>query len=150
MDEVDRKILRALQRGSEQNQADLALAVGASTASVWRRIRALEADGVIGPQIRLVDPEAVGCTLNVVCQVRMRTHDREARAEFERFIEGRDEIVECFSMSGEWDYLLHVVAHTVADYERFLMREVLGHKAVATSASHFAMRRIKYTTALPI
>ena len=150
MDDLDRRILRVLQRRADTNQADLAEQVGSSPASVWRRIRAMEDSGVLGPQVRLLNRTALNCPLDVICQVRMRAHDLDARAEFERFIEGRDEVVECFSMSGEWDYLLRVVTSTAADYERFLMRELLGNKSVATSASHFVLRGIKYTTALPI
>lgn len=58
--------------------------------------------------------------------------------------------MECYSMSGEWDYLLRVVTGDVASYDRFLMRSLLGHPAVATAASHFALNQVKYTTALPL
>ena len=69
---------------------------------------------------------------------------------FEHFVADRPEVMECYSMSGEWDYLLRVVVADVADYERFLMRDLLAHPRVATASSHFALGQVKYTTALPI
>lgn len=150
LDPVDRRILRVLQRRADISQAALAEEIGSSPASCWRRIRALEEAGVLGPTLRLVHPEAIGRTLHAVCQVRMKSHDRESRASFEAFVAEHPEVMECLSMSGEWDYQLHVTVSSMAEYEEFLMRRLLSHPAVATSASHFALKRIKYTTALPV
>lgn len=150
MDQLDHRILRALQRRGDLSNAELAEEVGTSTASVWRRVRALEQAGVLGPSIRLLDAASIGRSLNVICQVRMKSHNRDARASFEKFMQNHEEVMECYSMSGEWDYLLRVVVPDVASYERFLMRELLSQEAVATSASHFALSQVKYTTALPV
>lgn len=150
LDVTDRRILRVLQSRAEISHAALAEQVGASTASCWRRIKAMEAAGVLGQTVRLVAPEAVGRGLNVFCQVRMKTHDPIARRDFERFVESHDEVLECYSMSGDWDYLLRVAVGDVRDYERLLMQGILTHEAVATSSSHFALKRVKYTTALPV
>ena len=147
---LDRKLLDLLQRQADLSQTGLAEEVGTSTASCWRRIKALEAAGILGPTVRLVDRKAVGRDLDVICQVRMKSHDQTLRADFERFVAKHDEVMECYSMSGEWDYLLRVVVGDVRDYERFLMGELLNHPAVATSASHFALKQIKYTTAVPV
>ncbi len=100
--------------------------------------------------VRLVDPTKVGCSVNVLCNVRMRSHARPSREAFEAFVHGCPEIVECFSMSGEWDYLLRIVVADVADYDRFLMRTLLAHASVAGASSHFALSMTKYTTALPV
>ena len=99
--------------------------------------------------MRLVDPTKVGRGVSVICQLRMRSHAVEERAKFEAFVQTREEIAECFAMSGEWDYLVRVVVRDVADYERFLMRELLKHPTIATAASHFALSQVKYTTAAP-
>ena len=98
----------------------------------------------------VAEPDAIGRGLNVFCQVRMKSHDPVARRDFERFVESHDEVLECYSMSGEWDYLLRVVAADVRDYERLLMHGILTHEAVANSSSHFALKSVKYTTALPV
>jgi Lrp/AsnC family transcriptional regulator len=110
----------------------------------------LEGAGILAGTVRLVAREKIGWGVNVLCNIRMRSHAMESRSAFEQFVEGRPEIVECFSMSGEWDYLLRVVVADVADYNRFLMMTLLSHPSVAGAASHFALAMTKFTTALPI
>ncbi len=150
MDAIDRKIVRELQRDASLSHAALAERVGASPASVWRRIRGLEQAGVLGRTVRLASAEALGRAVNVLCQVRMARQSVEARSDFELFIQSREEIVECYSMSGEWDYLLRIAVKDVADYDRFVMRGVLAHPSVANAASNFALRQVKYTTEIPV
>ena len=149
-DEIDRKLLRALQDDAGVSHAALAELVGASPASCWRRIKALEQGGVLKSLVRLVNPNQVGRGVSVMLQVRMKSHAQKERSDFEAFLRGRPEILECYSMSGEWDYLMRIVVEGVADYEHFLMRQVLHHPNVATSASHFALTQVKYTTAIPV
>jgi len=150
LDEIDRKLLRALQDDASLSHAALAELVGASPASCWRRIKALEEAGVLKALVRLVEPEQVGRGVSVMAQLRMKSHAQAERAEFEAFLRTRPEILECYSMSGEWDYLMRIVVEGVADYERFLMRQILNHPNVATAASHFALSQVKYTTAIPV
>lgn len=150
MDATDRRILAVLQRRGDVSHAELAETVASSPASCWRRVRALETAGVLGPTVRLVEPGAIGLKVNVMCSIRITRHSGETRGQFESFVAGRDEIVECFSMSGEWDYLLRVVAADVEAYNRFLMHTLLGHPAVAQASSHFVLEMVKYTTALPV
>ena len=150
IDGVDRRIIRELQRDASLSHAALAEKVGASSASVWRRVRNLEKSGVLGRAVRLADPKALGREVNVLCQVRMTRQTVEARSDFEDFIQSREEIVECYAMSGEWDYLLRISVRDVADYDRFIMRGVLAHPSVANAASNFALRQVKYTTEIPV
>ncbi len=150
LDAVDRRIVRELQRDAGLSHAALGEKVGASPASVWRRVRALEKAGVLGKAVRLADPEQLERSVNVLCQVRMTRQTTSARAEFEDFIQSRGEIVECYAMSGEWDYLLRIAVRDVADYDRFIMRGVLAHPSVQHAASNFALRQVKYTTELPV
>lgn len=150
LDATDRRIVRALQRDASLSQAALAEAVGASAASVWRRVRNLEREGVLGPTVRLADPARLGRAVNVLCQVRMHRQTVADREEFESFIQAREEIVECYAMSGEWDYLLRIAVRDVADYDRFIRQGVLAHPSVANAASNFALRQVKYTTEIPV
>jgi Lrp/AsnC family transcriptional regulator len=150
LDAVDRRILEQLQVDASLSNAELAEKIGSSAASCWRRIRNLELAGVLGPAVRLLNPQAIGRSVNVLCNVRVSSHARDARSAFEEFVRGRSEILECYSMSGEWDYLLRIVVSDVADYERFLMRVLLDHPSVGGASSHFALSQTKYTTALPL
>ncbi len=150
LDPIDRKLLYELQRDASITHAELAERVGASTASCWRRMRALEADGILGRHVRLVDAARLGRAVNVICHIKVKNHAAETTEAFEHFVASRDEIIECFSMSGEWDYLLRILVADVDEYNRFLMRMVLRHPSVATGSSHFALAQVKYTTAMPL
>ncbi len=150
LDDIDRRILSELQRDAGIGNGDLAERVGSSTASVWRRIKAMEASGLLKQAVRLLDPVVLGYGVNVLCNIRMRSHARDIRGGFESFVAERPEILECFSMSGDWDYLLRIVATDVPDYERFLMNVLLDHPSVGGASSHFALSMTKYSTALPL
>jgi DNA-binding Lrp family transcriptional regulator len=150
LDPVDRRILDQLQRDATLSNAELADRVGSSAASCWRRVRRLEEAGVLRAAVRLLDPDLIGCGVNVLTNIRVRSHARDVRAAFEDFVRQRAEIIECWSVSGDWDYLLRIVAADVADYERFLMRVLLEQPSVGGASSHFALSQTKYTTALPV
>jgi Lrp/AsnC family transcriptional regulator len=150
MDEIDRRIISALQDNASISNSDLAEVVGSSPASCWRRIRALQDAGILLKSVWLVDPAKVGRGVDVLCNVRMRSHALEARTAFESFVDNRPEIVESFSMSGEWDYLLRIVVSDVGGYNLFLMHSLLAHPSVAGAASHFALSRTKYSTTIPV
>lgn len=150
LDRIDRRLLSELQRNAALSHAELAERVGSSAASVWRRIKALEASGLLLQPVRLLDPSALGYGVNVLCNIRIRNHTRDVRAGFEAFVNDRPEVLECFSMSGDWDYLLRIVAIDVPDYERFLREILLEHPAVGGASSHFALSMTKYATALPL
>lgn len=150
IDAIDRKLLALLQRDATLSHAELGERVGTSGASCWRRIKALEAAGLLTDTVRLVNAEKLGRGVNVLCNVRMRSHAEDAREAFETFVQTRPEIIECFSMSGDWDYLLRIVAADVTDYNQFLMRTLLSHPSVSGASSHFALELVKYTTVLPV
>lgn len=139
-----------LQVDASLSHVELAERVGSSAASVWRRIKALEGSGLLKQSVRLLDPKILGFNVRVLCNIRVRSHARDVRAAFEDFIGTRPEILECFSMSGDWDYLLHVIAADVTDYERFLMNVLLEHPSVGGASSHFALSITKSTTELPL
>ena len=150
IDLIDRRILALLQEDASLTQAELARRVAVSQTSCWRRIRALEDAGVIRKQVALLHPRAVGLAVNVVANVSLREHSDESRAAFEELLRSRPEIVECYSMTGDRDYMLRVVVESVEAYEHFLTTHLLHHPSVSSASSSFALKQIKYTTALPL
>jgi len=98
LDALDRKILRVVQRQGDISQAELAERVSTSPASCWRRLKALEEDGILRETVRLVDPVKVGKGLDAICQVRMKSHAGDARRQFEQFLLAHDKVMECYSM----------------------------------------------------
>lgn len=147
---LDTRILELLQRDASVSMADLARQANTSPATCWRRIKALEDSGVLGPQVRLVDPAAVGRGMDVFCQVRMNSQNAAARTEFKRAMGLEPTIVEVYSISGEWDYLLHLLVRDMADFEQILMRRVLEHDSVAGTNTIFALSRVKHVTEVPV
>jgi DNA-binding Lrp family transcriptional regulator len=150
LDSLDRRILAALQADASLSNAELAERVGSTGPSCWRRIRLLEEAGVLKPPIRLVDPALLGLGVNVLCDVRMRDHAADTVEAFDAFVRDQPQVMECFSITGDWDYLLRIVAADVADYEHFLMRVLLRHASVSNASSRFALSMTKYQTALPV
>jgi len=148
--ESDRRILAALQADATLTLKQLAEAVAMSPSTVWRRVQDLEAAGVIVGRVTLLDPARLGLQVCVFVHVDIRDHRAETRDAFERFVRGRPEVMECFSITGAHDYMLIVRTETVAAFEDFLMHALLSQPAVAAASSNFTLRQQKYTTALPL
>lgn len=146
----DRRLLNELQRDATRNQSELAELVGMSRTSCWRRIRDFEEAGLIERQVALLDPKVAGFNIQVLLFVAMTEHTDENRHSFERHVSLLPEVTECFSVSGDRDYVLHVVVENMDTYNEFLNRQILRHAAVRSASSTFVLRRVKYSTALPL
>ncbi|MGC4249882.1 MAG: Lrp/AsnC family transcriptional regulator [Sphingobium sp.] len=149
MDEIDLRILRTLQSQPDISLTDLAAKIGLSQTPCWRRLKKLEQSGVMRGRAVLLDPAALGLTVNVFAHVKLKSHHEEALDAFELATADHPEIIECFSMSGESDYLLRVVSQSIETYERFLKRELIHLPGVASVNSSFALKCVKDTSALP-
>lgn len=147
---TDRRLLAELQRDASTKQSELAERVGMSRTSCWRRIRDFEEAGLIERQVTLLNPKLAGFTIEVMLFVAMTEHTDENRERFERHVSLLPEVMECFSVSGERDYLLQVVAEDMDSYNNFLNAQILRHEAVQSASSTFVLRRVKYSTALPL
>ncbi len=147
---TDLRLLAELQRDTTRNQSELAEIVGMSRTSCWRRIRDFEDAGIIERQVALLNPKKAGFNLEVLLFVAMTEHSDENRKSFERHVSLLPEVMECFSVSGDRDYLLQVIATDMESYNDFLNAEILRHKAVQSASSTFVLRRVKYSTALPL
>lgn len=150
LNRADRRLLAELQRDTTRNQSELAEIVGMSRSSCWRRIRDFEEAGLIERQVALLNPKKAGFTIEVLLLVAMTTHTEENRQSFERHVSMLPEVMECFSVSGDRDYLLQVVARDMDSYNDFLNAQILRHPAVQSASSTFVLRRVKYSTALPL
>ncbi len=150
LDKMDRKILDLLQQDATLSHQEIAERVGSSPTSCWRRIKALEERGVIMRRVALLDPTQMDLRVSVMCGVTLKEHGDKARDALESFVLGRPEVLECYSMSGDTDYMLRIVVPDVAAYEHFLMNYVLDHPFVASASSSFALRQVKYSTSLPV
>ncbi len=146
----DRRLLNELQLDATRNQTELAELVGMSRTSCWRRIREFEEAGLIERQVTLLDPKLAGLNIQVLLFVTMTEHTDENRQSFETHVSSLREVTECFSVSGGRDYVLHVVIPDMDSYNDFLNSSILKHAAVRSASSTFVLRRVKYSTMLPI
>jgi Lrp/AsnC family transcriptional regulator len=138
-----------LQRDASLSLAELSEAVGLSQTPCWKRVRRLEADGVIRARVALVDPGLLGLGVTVFVQVRTSHHDAAWLSQFAKAVAALPEVVEFYRMSGEIDYLLKVVCADIADYDRVYKRLIATAEMHDVSSS-FAMEQIKYTTEIPV
>lgn len=150
MDDTDVKILRILQDDPGISMVDLAQHVGLSHTPCWRRVKQLEASGAILERAIILDPKTMGLGISVFAHIKLRTHDEETLEAMERMACDRTEIVDCFSMSGESDYIFRIVVRSIDEYEHFLKKVLLHFPGVASVNSHFALKCLKRTTKLPI
>jgi Lrp/AsnC family leucine-responsive transcriptional regulator len=143
------RILDALQENSEISNADLAEQVGLSPSPCWRRVSELKASGIIRASVSLVDPVALGLAVNVFVHVSLKQQDKRSLEVFHAAIRDRPEVMECYLMSGESDYLLRVVVEDLIKFQRLIVDVLTRIPVVANIRSSFALEQVKYTTALP-
>ena len=148
MDRTDRRILAALQRRADLPMHQLGESVGLSQTQCWRRIKRLEKAGVIRRRVALLDPRHLRLTANVFVELEL---DRPADARvFADVVQEFPEIVECYMVSGDTDFLLRMVAPDVPAYDRLLQAMLERLRKVHNVKTTFALREIKHTTELPI
>ena len=154
LDAIDRRILRALQADGRATYDQLAAQVGLSGSATLRRVKRLEDSGVIAGYVALIKAESVGLGLTAYINVRLEKHSEGQRRNpielFRASVQTWPEVVECAALTGEMDYLLHVVVQDMAHYSRFIMDSLLKHPSVQDCKSSFVLQRLKTTTALPV
>jgi len=150
LDDFDRRILDCLQTAPQMSMIEIAERVGLSHTPCWRRVRRMEEAGLILGKRTLLDPRALGYPVCVLASVRIRNHDEAVLEAFETEVCSHPEIVECFAMSGESDYVIRVLARSIDDYEQFLRRVLLHLPGVDAINSNFALKHVKLTTNIPL
>ena len=146
----ERRLLDAMQKDTTLSQIDLAELSGKSRTSVWRWIREVEEAGVIEKKVALLDPRELGLQIHVLLSVSMNQHTADNRKRFEDHVQALPEVMECYSVSGDRDYVLLILSRDMESYNQFLNSQILDHPSVHSASSSFALRRVKYTTALPL
>ncbi len=150
LDSIDIKILQRLQEDAAIPNVTLARKVGLSPSPCLRRVQLLEERGVIRQRVTLLDPAAVGLGMNVFVQVTLEQQTERTLQQFEKKIAEYPEVLECYLMTGEADYLLRAVLPDMESFERFVVDRLTRIAGVARVRSSFAMKQVKYTTRLPL
>jgi Lrp/AsnC family transcriptional regulator len=150
IDEFDRKILHALQKDANCSMAELGERVGLSHTPCWRRVKRLEQEGIIKGRVALLHPGKVGMGVTVYAYITIKSHDEKSLNAFENAVQSVDQVVECYSTSGEKDYIVRVIVDNVEHYEQLLKRTLVHLPNVASINSTFALKEVKYTTVIPV
>ncbi len=150
LDRTDLRILALLQRNGRATNTDIADSVSLSASACLRRIQKLEADGVIAGYAALVDPLAVGLGLQAFVRVQLERHGSDAVQHFVDRVQSWSEVIACHALTGEMDYLMHIVVSDLEHFSNFLLDRLLNETGVADVNSSFVLRTVKQTRELPI
>lgn len=149
LDKFDKNILTLLQRDAGLTVSELAAEVGLSTSPCWRRLKRLEEAGVLKKRVAILDHNRLGLDVIVFAEVKLEAHGHEALPNFQKAVEKLPEVLECYTVLGEMDFLLKVVATDIHAYERFL-HHLLSLPAVREMHSKMVVSEIKSTNELPL
>lgn len=149
MDAIDRKILRALQKDARISNQDLAALVGLSPSPCLRRVRNLEATGLILGYTALVDQKAYGLPVTVLIRIRLDQHTQDSVRAFEERVGAIEDILDCYLMAGGADYVLRVIVEDLEAYERFIRHRIHTIPHIASIDSSFAYGVVKHTHVYP-
>ena len=150
LDLIDIRILRELQADASLSNAELARRIRLSPSPCLARVRALEQAGLIRQYVALLDPVQLGLHLNVFISISLKQQTRHALEAFEAKVCAREEVMECYLMTGEADYLIRVAVPDMAALERFILEQLSPMKEVEKIRSSFALKQVRYKTALPL
>lgn len=150
LDNLDFKILDELQRDGSLTNVELARRVHLSPSPCLARVKALEAAGVIDRYVAIANAAALGLGLNVFISISLRTQSKESLADFERRIAEHDDVMECYLMSGDSDYLIRVAVADIGALEKFILEQLSPIPGIEKIRSSFALKQVRYKTALPL
>ena len=150
LDAIDLRILDELQRDGALSNVELARRVHLSPSPCLARVRALENGGVIERYVALVNAQALDLGLNVFISISLTSQNKGSLAEFERRIAEHDEVMECYLMTGDSDYLIRVAVADIGALEKFILEQLTPIAGIEKIRSSFALKQGRYKTALPL
>ena len=150
LDTIDIRILNELQNDSSHSNVELAKRVHLSPSPCLMRVKALKDKGVIRNYVALADPKILGLGLNVFISISLKEQSKESLAEFEKRISEHDEVMECYLMTGDSDYLIRVAVADMGALEKFILEQLTPIAGIEKISSSFALKQVRYKTALPL
>ncbi len=150
LDDSDRRILKALQERPDLTLRELGEVTGLSHSPCWRRLQRLQEAGAISAKRFVVDPEAIGFEILVFCFVKISHHQRDRLKAFEDAVAKVPEIMQCYSLSGEYDYVLQVIATSVREYEATVKNALVELPNVQSINTSFTLKRVKNSLNVPL
>ena len=149
LDSTDHQILHLLQQNAKFTIKEIATEMGMTTTPVYERIKRMEEHGYIRNYVALLDKDKLGLHLTVLCKVTLQEHNKAHMESFEAQVKLQEEIIECFQIAGDFDYLLKVVLADMPAYQQFMMDKIASLPNVQKIQSSFVMNEVKCNTQLP-
>ena len=150
LDAIDIRILNELQNDSSHSNVELAKRVHLSPSPCLMRVKALKDKGVIRNYVALADPKVLGLGLNVFISISLKEQSKESLAQFEKRISEHDEVMECYLMTGDSDYLIRVAVADMGALEKFILEQLTPIAGIEKIRSSFALKQVRYKTALQL
>ncbi len=150
LDKKDKLILSLLQEDSTLSVKEISEKIGLTFTPTYERIKNLEKQGVVEKYVAILNREKLGINIVVYCNIRLKEQSQKTLKEFEDYISKYDEVQEIISLSGEYDYMLKVVARDMDDYQQFMKEKLAALENIGRVQSHFVMTEVKNSTILPL
>ncbi|WP_104733954.1 Lrp/AsnC family transcriptional regulator [Hanstruepera ponticola] len=149
-DTIDLQLLSYLQADSKQTNKELSNKLNLSVTAVYERIRKLEREGVIDRYVALLNKEKVDKNFVAFCHIKLVQHSQDYVVKFEREVTNLDEVLECYHVSGDYDYLLKVMVSDMEDFREFMVNKLTSISHIGSTHSMFVINEVKHTTAINV
>lgn len=149
-DKIDKNLLELLQQNSKRTNKELSIKLNLSVTAVYERIKKLEKEGVIAKYVALVQKEKVNKAFVVFCHIKLVQHTQEHVIKFEKEVANLGEVLECYHISGDYDYLLKVIVTNMEDFREFMVKKLTSISHIGSTHSMFVINEVKHTTAINI
>ncbi len=150
IDELDKRILEHLQEDSKKTNKEISNDLKLSVTAVYERIRKLEKAGVISKYVALLDPEKVEKGFMVLCQIKLIQHKKDFLTRFEKEVTSLPEVIECFHVSGDYDYILKVLVKDMDAYREFMVTKLTNLDHIGSTKSIFTISKVKQSTVVSL
>ena len=149
-DNIDIQIMKELQRNGKMTIKELAGRVGLSPSPVFERQKKLEQEGYIEGYTAIINPEKTGNNIQVWCNIKLKKHSRDMGMDFMDKIIQYDQVVECYNTSGDYDFMIKVLVHDMADYQDFVLNELGTIDSIGSLDRVFVLSVVKHTPIIPL
>ncbi|WP_111683050.1 Lrp/AsnC family transcriptional regulator [Winogradskyella tangerina] len=150
LDQIDKELLKLLQKDCKQTNKALSNALGLSVTAVYERIRKLENNGIISNYVAILDKKKVDKSFAAFCHVKLVQHSQDYVMKFEREVRNLDEVLECYHISGDYDYLLKVLVEDMEAFREFMVKKLTKIDHIGSTHSMFMISEVKCTTAITL
>jgi len=149
-DDIDKKLLHFLQEDSKQTNKELSNKLNLSVTAVYERIKKLEREGVISKYVTLIDKKSVDKAFVTFCSIKLIQHSKDYVIKFEKEVAKLEEVLECYHISGDYDYLLKVIVADMDEFREFMVKKLTTISHIGSTQSAFMINEVKHTTTIKV